>query len=162
MNKSSQHAIDFLFSIALFFVFSATALVVLLLSANIYKGVVTDSKENFETGTALSYITEKIHQNDEAGTNNIYLCKFDGCDALAIAQDYNSVTYITYIYELDGELKEAFIQEGAAVSATSGTTIMMLDNITFSQVADDLLYVSCVPVDGSSASTLINIHSNTN
>lgn len=162
MKKSSQHTIDFLFSIALFFVFSATALVVLLLSANIYKDIVTDSENNFETGTALSYIAEKIHQSDENGARSIYLSEFDGYEALAISQEYDALTYITYIYEHNGELKECFIRDGSSVSASAGTTIMQVGELHFTQITDELLSVSCAPVSGKSISTLINIHSDSN
>lgn len=162
MKNSHQHTIDFLFSIALFFVFSASALVVLLLSANIYKSVVSDSERDFNTGTALSYITEKIRQSDEGGAQKIYVTEFDNCEALAISQEYNDVTYVTYIYEINGELKESFIQEGISISASAGTTIMEIGDLKMSQISDSLLRITCASVDGFSTSTLINIHSATN
>ena len=88
MKQSHQHTIDFLFPIALFFVFSATALIVLLFAANIYQGIVSSSATQFEQTTFLSYVTNKIRQNDEGGTEHIYLDTFDGYDALAIEQTY--------------------------------------------------------------------------
>ena len=162
MKKSYQHTIDFLFPIALFFVFSSTAILVLLLSANIYKGVVADSEKSFEKGTALAYITQKIRQNDDSENTEIFLSKFDNCEALAISQKYNHETYITYIYETNGELKEAFLQEDVQASANAGTTIMELGSLEMSQVSDSLLKVSCTSKSGDSMSTLIHIHSNTN
>lgn len=162
MKKSYQHTIDFLFPVALFFVFSATAILVLLLSTNIYKGVVSDSERNFETGTALSYITQKIRQNDDIENTEIYLSKLDNCEALAISQKYNEQTYITYIYEVNGSLKEAFLQEGVSASANTGTTIMEVGSLEMKQVSDNLLRFSCTSKSGDSMSTLINIHSNTN
>ena len=162
MKKSFQHTIDFLFPIALFFVFSSTAIVVLLLSANIYKGVVGDSERNFESGTALSYITQKIRQNDDSGASSIYLSEFDSINALAIAHEYDEQTYITYIYEIDGELKESFLQEGVKASANAGTTIMEVGNLEITKVSDNLLNLSCDSKSGDSMSTLINIHSHTN
>ena len=162
MKKSYQHTIDFLFPIALFFVFSSTAIVVLLLSANIYKGVVSDSEKNFESGTALSYITQKIRQNDDCENSNISLSEFDGINALAISQNYNEQTYITYIYETNGELKESFLQEGIHASASAGTTIMEIGHLEIEEVTDSLLKLSCTSKSGDFTSTLINIHSNAN
>lgn len=161
MKKTHQHTIDFLFSIALFFVFSATAILVLLLSSNIYKNVVANSNHNFEVGTSISYITEKVRQNDNSVTQNIYLCEFDDCKALAISQSYNEMNYVTYIYEHEGLLKEAFVQEGIATSANSGTTIMEIGQIDFSQPTDNLLRVTCTSKTGETASSFINIHSST-
>ena len=160
MKKSFQHTIDFLFPIALFFVFSSTAILVLLLSANIYKGVVADSEDNFETGTALSYITQKIRQNDDHENSQIYLSEFDHCKALAISQEFNDQIYITYIYETDGELKESFLQEGVQASANAGTTIMEIGSLEMEQVSDNLLKLSCSSKSGDLTSTFINIHSN--
>ena len=46
MNKKRlrQHTIDFIFPIALFFVFAASSLVVLILSANIYRNITENSR----------------------------------------------------------------------------------------------------------------------
>ena len=64
MKKYSQHTIDFLFPIALLFVFTASSLLVLLLASNIYQHIVRDSQSSFEQGTTLTYITNKLRQND--------------------------------------------------------------------------------------------------
>ena len=102
MRKNYQHTIDFIFPIALFFVFCAAAITVLLFSANIYQTVVTDSASQFEQVTSLSYITTKIRQNDTGGKKSIYLDEFDGHEALAIEQTILDAAFITYIYEMDG------------------------------------------------------------
>ena len=162
MKRIHQHSIDFLFSIAIFFVFSATAVLVLILSSNIYKTVVANSDHNFEIGTSISYITEKIRQNDNSETQDIYLCEFDSCEALAISQNYNDINYITYIYEHEGFLKESFIQEGVSASANSGTSIMEIGQIEFSQTNDNLLCVTCTSKTGQIATSFISIHSSTN
>ena len=56
-KKIKQHTIDFIFPIALFFVFAASSLAVLILSANIYKNITESSKDLFTSRTCLSYIT---------------------------------------------------------------------------------------------------------
>ena len=157
--KKSQHTIDFLFPLAVFFVFSAAAVVVLLLSANIYKGIVNSSEETFETTTVLSYMNEKIRQSDENGAEAIYLDEFDGCQALAIARQFGDKTYITYIYEFDGELKETFVQEGIAASAKAGTTILEVNNFSMTQVSADLFQFACEDREGNPHSILVSIQS---
>ncbi len=160
--KKSQHTIDFLFPLAVFFAFSATAVVVLLLSANIYKGIVSSSEAQFETTTALSYVTEKIRQNDTNGADSIYLSEFDGRHALTIRQQFQNSAYITYIYEIDGELKETFVQEGIAASAKSGTTVMKVTDFKMEQISDNLLQFSCKDNRGYSSSVVVSIHSHSN
>ena len=161
MKKAYQHTIDLLFPIALFFVFSATALVVLLLSANIYQGIVTDSKSQFQQETSLSYITTKIRQNDEGGIHNIYIDQFDGYDALAIEHSYDDIPFITYIYKTDGELKEIFLQKGVSASAKSGTTIMEVENLTMQEITDGVFKFSTTTADGCSNSVIISVSSET-
>ncbi len=160
--KNSKHMIDFIFPIALFFVFASTALIILLFSANIYQNVVNESNTNFQQGTVLSYITEKIHQNDSAGDQTISLSEFDQIPALAISQTYGEHTYTTYIYELNGELKEIFIQDGITASADTGTTIMQIKDLEITEISEDLYQISCTSTDGNRTSTVISTHSKAN
>ena len=67
--------IDFLFPVALFFVFALSALTVILLAARIYQSTTESSSLNYTARTSLSYINEKIHQNDCDGA--VYLD--EGC-----------------------------------------------------------------------------------
>ena len=50
--RTSRHSMDFLFAIALFFVFASTSLIVLLLAANIYRHNVQQSSNAFEQNTS--------------------------------------------------------------------------------------------------------------
>ena len=104
-----RHMIDFLFPVALFFVFSLSALTVILLATRIYKSTTENSSLNYTSRTSLSYISEKIHQHD-SGT--ISLGTFDGCDAIVLGQEIDGTVYYTYIYSYRNELKEIFLKDG--------------------------------------------------
>ena len=162
MRKNYQHTIDFIFPIALFFVFCATAITALLFSANIYQNIVANSASQFEQTTSLSYISTKIRQNDQEGEKRIYLDEFDGYEALAIQQTFSGTEFVTYIYEADGELKEIFLQQGAEASAHSGTTIMEIKNLDIESLAEGLLKFSSTASDGTADSVIISLHSKTN
>ena len=162
MKKNYQHTIDFIFPIALFFVFCASAITVLLFSANIYQNIVTNSASQFEQSTSLSYITMKIRQNDQEGATRIYLDEFDGHEALAIEQTFSDTEFVTYIYEANGKLKEIFLQQGAEASAHSGTTIMEIENLDIETLSDGLLKFSSTASDGTADSVIISLHSKTN
>lgn len=161
MKKSHQHTIDLIFPIALFFVFAATALIVLLFSAGIYQKQVNASETGFGQTTALSYITEKIRQNDTSTAGGIYLGEFDQCQALAIPQIYGENHYTTYIYELDGELKEIFLMDGIEASAQTGTTILEIDGLAMEELSDGLFLFTCTSTDGTSSSTIVSTCSTT-
>ena len=151
-KKIKQHTIDFIFPIALFFVFAASSLAVLILSANIYKDL-------FTSRTCLSYITEKIRQNDEGGTQNIYLDSFDGHPALVLERNLNETLYHTYIYEDKGVLRELFIQDGIDASSRNGTEIMKVSSFQMEEAAPGLLRFSCSSDEGQMESVFVSIHS---
>ena len=77
-----KHMIDFLFPVALFFVFALSALATILLAARIYQDTTEHSALNYTSRTSLPYISEKLHQNDFDGT--VSLGSFDGCDAIVM------------------------------------------------------------------------------
>lgn len=150
-----KHMIDFLFPVALFFVFALSALTVLLLAAKIYQSTTESSSLNYTSRTSLSYISEKIHQNDSDGA--VTLGTFDGCDALIMKQTAGSETYYTYIYADGKELKELFIKEGAPAKASAGRTILEIEDFSMEQIGDSLLRFSCTDQKSQKASTLIGI-----
>lgn len=87
-----KHVIDFLFPLALFFVLTATSVALVVLASGTYSHQVQDSEDSFVSRTALSYVTEKIHQADEYGS--VYAGTFDGQDAIVICQTYSEQTYM--------------------------------------------------------------------
>lgn len=154
-----KHTFDFIFPITLFFVFTSTALVVLLCSANIYQNVVDASARSFETSTTLAYITEKIRQNDTSLNQRISIETFDGYEALTISQTINNTLYHTYIYEAEGELKELFIQDAISASADFGTTILEIGHLEMNEISDGLFQFICTSTDGSTDSVTISTRS---
>jgi hypothetical protein len=150
--------IDFLFPVLLFFIFTLSALSVLLMAANVYQSTTEQSLMNYTSITSLSYISEKIHQNDEAGA--VTIGKLDGQDALILKHTGEEETYCTYIYVYDQELREFFAKEDADVSVSSGRTILTVEDFSMEQVKDGLFRFSCTDTDGNSASTLVSLRTN--
>ena len=152
-----NHRIDFLFPFILFFVFALTALSVLLMATGIYQSITDHSSRSHTTRTSLAYISEKLHQNDVNG--QVSLGTLDGCDALVIRQQVEENFYCTYIYAFEGELRELFIKEGAAASASSGTPITKINGFTLEEAAENLFRICCLDEDGREQTLLVNIHS---
>lgn len=152
-----KHMIDVLFPVALFFVFALSALTTILLAARIYQNTTEHSTLNYTSRTSLSYISEKLHQNDYDGS--IYTGSFDGCDAIVMEQTHENETYYTYIYAYDQELKELFIKKGVDASASSGRTILEVEDFSIEQLSDQLLRISCSDQKGRQASTIVSVKS---
>ena len=79
-RSQNRHVIDFIFPLAVFFVFAASSFAVLVLSANIYNTQTKESSSNYVARTSLAYVNEKIRQNDEGGSMSIQ--SVDGRDLL--------------------------------------------------------------------------------
>lgn len=157
-HSEKKHIIDFVFPIALFFVFAASSLVVILLAANIYSSTTKSSESGFETRTILSYMTEKIRQGDEKKAVSIET--FDGHDALAIQSIYGEdQIYMTYIYEDKGILRELFIQDGVDAKASSGKEIMKVSDFCMKKLSDTLFEFSCSSEDGETVKTIVSVRS---
>lgn len=159
-ESAKHHVIDFLFPIVLFFLFTISAVIIVLLAGRVYQSSVENASRNNNARTALSYITEKVHQNDSEGT--IFLGTFDGCQALILKQEYNDITYYTYIYPHEDMLKELFIKEGANATAENGKTILDIQEFSMEAANDHLLRCSCTDSNGTSASMLIGVSTQIN
>ena len=66
-GKGRSHVIDVIFPVAVLFVFAASALIVLMLSSNIYNATATTTDDNYSSRTAFAYVNEKLRQHDTAG-----------------------------------------------------------------------------------------------
>ena len=96
--------IDFLFPLAVFFVLVASSVAIVVLASGFYSRQVKTSSDSYSGRTALAYVTEKMHQNDENGA--IADGTFDGENALVIRRRYDEKDYVTYLYAYDGYLRE--------------------------------------------------------
>ncbi len=156
-RTKQKHMIDFLFPVALFFVFALSALTVILLATRIYQSTTENSSLNYTSRTSLSYISEKIHQQDAGG--DVSLGTFDGCDALVLRQDKDNASYCTYIYSYQNELKEIFIKDGAKASASAGQTILKVQEFSVEQTKDGLFSFRCTDEAGQTASSYVSVRS---
>jgi len=152
-----EHLVNILLPMALLLVFAVSALAVLLFATRIYQNTIENSALSEVSGTAVSYISEKIHSGDSAGS--VRLEKRNGTDMLVLAQTLNGEVYETCVYEYRGELKELFIKAGADMPLSSGRTITQLKAFSVSAVGDDLLLISCTDPSGKTVRTMVALRS---
>lgn len=164
MKQERRFIVDVLFVLALFGVFAVSALVLVTIGADVYQHTVQDMNSNYETRTAVSYITEKVRQNDLTtadGENGVSLTTLDGQPALMLAQDIDDETYCTYLYLYNGYLKELFMREGTSLGGSSleaGVNVMELSSLCMEQVNDQLLSVEMTTPEGEFHRIYISTH----
>lgn len=109
-QKQEKHFIvDILFVLALFGVFAVSALALVTIGADVYQHTVEDMGVNYESRTAVSYIMEKVRQNDTA--DSIFLTDLENVPALCMLSEIDEETYCTYLYLYDGHFKRTFMRK---------------------------------------------------
>lgn len=159
MNKRRQkgHVVDLLFTLALFCVFTTSALVVVVIGAKVYQSTTSSMEQNYSERTALTYLAEKIRQNDTS--QNIGIGEFQGAPALLIKQQSGENSYTTYLYEYQNELKELYCKDGSEVSLGDGETIMDLYDFSVTAVNGQLYRIETTAADGQVHSSLVSTRS---
>lgn len=155
--SQKRHAIDFLFPVTVFFMFTISALTVILLAARIYQSTTDASQRNYTSGTALSYLTEKLRQNDRE--NGIFLDELDGTPAVVLRQETSDAAYLTYLYAWDGQLRELYVKEGTTLSPSAGKSILPVESFSVEETDERILTFHCTDTSGETASMVYTIRS---
>ena len=150
MQKDRQHTIDFIFPLAVLFVFAVSAFTVLLLSAHVYADQTARTQSDYQAATPLSYIREKVRQKDQNGALSIGT--IDGETALVLQVDDTC----TYIYSYEGYLKELYIRKDVDARAKDGKNILEIKDFQIQDVSGGLFRVSCQTSDGTEQSVILS------
>lgn len=155
-DRQQRHIIDILFVLALFGIFALSAIFLITIGANIYGKTMTNMENNFDTRTALAYITEKVRQSDLE--NQISVGELDGCPALIISSGTEDNQYKTYLYEYQGSLKELMMKQDIQLSPSAGQDILAVSDFELSPVNDRLINCRITINDGQSYDLFISVH----
>ncbi len=154
---NQAHSVQMLFTISLFLVFLISAISVIICGARVYENTSADSRTNYEIRTSLSYITEKIRQNDTAG--GVGLQTFDATTAITMHSTYDAHDYITYIYYYDGSLRELFTASENTFMPEAGTVITKISGMTMTEQTHGSILITIL--DSSDRPHTILVHPNT-
>lgn len=157
-KNESRHMVDVLFVLTLFCVFALCSILLIAVGAKVYQNTINSMETHFTSTTSLSYITEKIRQNDKAG--GIVIEKFGGNDALVLISEYNDEEYCTYIYSYAGHLKELFSKRSINLSPEAGQDILAISDFIITELDDGLYEVTLI--DDNHKSSTIRISSKSN
>ena len=153
-HRNRSHVIDLIFPLAVLFVFAASSLVVLILSVHIYTGQTEQAEAHYRTDTPLSYVEEKIRQNDSDG--GISAGTFQGQECLVLKGGSGDIRYTTYIYSYKGKLKELTLRDGTDASPSDGKDILAVADFSVSEIKPGLFRFTSTDTDGTTASVTIS------
>lgn len=156
-HSARQHTVDSLFTLSLLGVFAVSALLVTVFGANTYEKIVSLSRRTYESSTALSYLREKIRQND--ASDCVSLGEIEDTDVLILKSAVNGQDYLTYVYYQDGMLRELYQQEGYDLPLSAGQGILELHGLSMEQLSDHLYHFTVTDGDGTESEITVAVNS---
>ena len=160
MNNRSEdrHTIDFLFVIALLFLFAFMAIMLIALGASVYQRNVNLMEKNYEARTSYAYVTEKVRQADATGS--LQIGSIDQLPALLLFQKIDGISYTTYLYQYNGKLTELLTRSDSFLPAESGQPIISVNDFIIKQISDRLYCITITEPDKSDISIYLSVREN--
>lgn len=162
--RNRTFPLDLIFILSLFLLFTITAVTTVLTGMKIYRHTADDMKQNYETRTFSSYLTEKVRQNDVSDSISIFSASASGekdqiMEALCLTNYVEEQTYNTYLYLYDGYLRELTVSSDVTeLSGTAGQPILPARSFFVTADDADLLHISFVSESGLSEELYFPIH----
>ncbi len=148
-NRSGL-SLDAVVVLALFTVFAASVIFVLLTGAGVYKNTASAVSDSFGARTAEAYIISKIRHFDAIGADGhplVAIQRYGETDVLALYEENGGMRDATYIYYADGYIYELYTGAEQPFDPALGERIISARSLEFKR--DDTLIE--VKIDGGSA-----------
>lgn len=152
--KRYIHTIDIVFVLVTFCIFAVSVLIVLMTGAKAYGSIRNSMEDQYSERTCVNYISAKVRHFDE--NNAVYLDEMDGVPVLCLENEFDGSTYVTYIYYYEGQVRELYTDPNLGLGIESGTSIIDVSNLSFSQVNDSLISVNCTGSGGNTSTLYIS------
>ena len=143
-NARVQHSMQGVFVFVLLGLFAVMSTLMVLLGAQMYRGTVERSELNNDFRVLNAYVRSMARAEDSAGA--VAVEDLDGTRALALYEDIEGDSYVTWIYQYEGELYELFTEADSAFDPEDGTAICAANSFD-AAVEGNLVRVSMTDAD---------------
>lgn len=126
-DNSSGRGMRTILIILLCGMFFVLAMGVTLLGSGVYQKVVAASDTNYTHRTGLSFLVNQLRRGDNGAAQ---VTSFGGQDALFL---YDGYGYVTALYCYDGQLRELYMAQDAALQPEDGMEILPLQSLKITQ-----------------------------
>ena len=157
MRKKDSHSVDTIFVLSLFCVFAVAVLLMLIMGTQAYSKISDRTDDTFYRRTAISYIAEKIRHSDREGA--VFVSDFDGIPALELRQEIEGISFSTYTFFYEGEVRELFCETGLDLPADSGNSVIEGSALSFEKIDNNLLKVCYADPDGRMGELVVALRS---
>ena len=151
-----KHSISQVFVFVLLGIFAVMSTLMVLLSAQMYRGVVGKTEQNSSYRILTSYVSNAVRGSDVR--NGIFADEGNGTDMLVLASDIDGAAYETLIYCHDGMLRELFTDAGQEFAPEYGEIICEAQSFE-ARIENGLLSVWMTDGAGDSVSIDIALRS---
>ena len=156
-KKSGNHAIDFIFILALLGVFTASALVVVFIGSNVYKATAQNMEDSFTSRTALSFVMKQVRQCDTVDA--VSVGTVEGENALILKENTENGVRYKYIYYYDEFLRELYTEADFIPTLSSGQQLVQIGGFEASENSDGTITISVDNLSGDSATVTMALQS---
>ncbi len=118
-----------LFIFALLGAFALLSLTAVLVGGRIYRSVADRSERNAGLRTTSAYIAGKVRAFDQQG--GVAVTDEDGISVLHLEKEIDGSRYVTYIYCLDGAVREYYQRADRAFVPENGAAIAEAESLSF-------------------------------
>lgn len=132
--------IELILVMILLMLFGLSTFMLVVSGSNAYATTVSERDNLSDRRVALSYIDNKIRQNDQQKAIEVRKNEVNGGVAIVLKEGQGENAFETWIYENEGLLREAYFKKGAPLSDDMSFEICKVDRFNVRQ-ENDLLYV---------------------
>lgn len=133
-------SVETLFVLIVFCVFMVASLVLVMIGANVYRGVVEDTNANNALRSSFSYLANKVRSADSEG--GVHVVTTNGLETLVMDAEYGGTAYRTYIYFEDGYLKELFALRDQEFDPGMGEKVVQTEPLQMREEGGLLVFTS--------------------
>ncbi len=155
-NASKQFSFQFIFVMLLFLMIAFLSFIIIAMGSNVYSKINSDRIGNYQKRVSLSYVSNKIRQNDKKGCVEIE--NLNGENAVVINEVYDGEKYETWIYFYDNAIYEMFIDAGMKFSSDDGMKILEVESFNIEKLKKNL-YKFTAKSNTESTELILNINS---
>lgn len=156
-NNSRKYSFHFVFILMLYLLIVIFSLMIILLGKDIYSSINHDRRVNYERRVSLSYVANKIRQNDKE--ESIRIESLNGENTIVITEDYDGDMYETWIYFYDNAIYEMFTDAGMEFNLEDGIKVLEIDGFKIEEIKNDLYRFTAID-QNEKTELILNLHSN--
>lgn len=139
-KRTGAGMIELILVMMLLILFGLSTFTLVVSGSNAYSATLSEKENLADRRVALSYIENKIRQNDRSKAIEVRKNKLNGGVAIVIKERQGEDIFETWIYENEGVLREAYFKKGTELSDDMSFEIAPIDHFDVRR-EQTLLYV---------------------